>query len=306
MIKRPSIFPGLFATIFAFAPSLPAAAFETFMGQTLSGTIDAKIAGISAAVLTFDMDVTKDGYVMESDSRSRGLVRLFVRYDSNVKAMGRFENGLVMPEAYILDSFSFGRDRTITLRYGQNATIQSKDLNPTPLEEGRQLVPTHITSFIQTVDPAIMFLKMINPANTAQALDCSMELNMYDGYRMSKFWLYPVDGAVLRAGLKEAEQFFDISTAVGCYAEVENLYGRTPKEEERARERDQDDDPNEIPPMIWFAKPHEMDIMVPAVFNARTRFGTAIVTLTEFNARPIGSPNIETSEQNEEDTVATQ
>ena len=239
-----------------------------------SGRIEAQIAGLRVAHLNFELDIGSDLYAVETTSQSKGPLKMFWKYQTQVSARGRVVSGKLTAQSYRMTGYSGGRQRTIQLTYGADDTIKQVELDPTPTEEGRQPVPE--TEIFGAKDPADLFLSLINLSARGALKGCAFETKVYDGYRLSKLSLSPPGQTPLRAGLIDVQAQYDLESAHACIINMNLLYGRTPKEQARADKRK---DENQT--FIWFAHHKATDITVPAVLARRTRYGTLIVTLAD-------------------------
>lgn len=111
----------LFAALFAFATTTPAAADRFSLTYNGVGLGFVPLGGV-----TVDADVSEDSYEITATLQSRGLLNLFERTHLTASAAGVIENGDVRWRRYDLDHRYSRKHRTIAMHVGEDGALNAQ------------------------------------------------------------------------------------------------------------------------------------------------------------------------------------
>lgn len=162
----------------ALALGITCAGASTAAGGELELVYKVSFAGLPTARLTVSAEITDSTYRIVSQAKSRGPLRLLMRFTSSSESSGTIESGALKPVLYRSES-KFGKHlRSVLLEYSPDGTVAAAVV-PRAEDEDREAVPAEDTR--GTLDPTSA--TFLAAAGAGNAVPCSQTMSVFDGRR---------------------------------------------------------------------------------------------------------------------------
>lgn len=233
--------------------------------------------GMEVLAAGIDIDLGRTAYRIDLNAETTGMVGEMVSWKTNDRAEGIVANGALQPRIYEVRGALRGKERSTTLKFGDNGEFLERVVVPSLEEEQRRPVPAEkligakdVISGITTVMKAV-----------AQSGNCDQTVPIFDGRRLFAVDFKPLGKEVLAPTDRNAFA----GEAVKCDVKVRVLAGDSARyRREGFRENRDEENGGRTTITAWMASVTGGPA-VPVKIQATSPFGSAFVHLAGFEAR---------------------
>lgn len=233
--------------------------------------------GMEILAAQMDIDLGASAYRIDLSAETTGMIGQMVTWKTSDRAEGSVVGGVLQPRIYEVRGELRGKERSTTLRFGDNGEFLERVVVPSLEEEQRRPVPAEklvgakdVISGITTVMKAV-----------AQSGDCNQSVPIFDGRRLFAVDFKPLGKDVL----EPTERNAFAGEAVKCDVKVRVLAGDSARyRREGFRENRDEENNGRTTITVWMASVTGGPA-VPVKIQATSPFGSAFVHLAGFEAR---------------------
>ena len=153
----------------------PAESTETLRQVSLHYSIH--LGGFSVGSVELDAELTRDGYLLRSVTRTDGLIDMVVGFLSHAESRGAIASRQIRPIEHRADNIWMGEDRFVRNAY--DADRVTAVISPLPADDDRPPVPGSATA--GTLDPLSASLRASYLAGAERP--CARSVPVFDGRR---------------------------------------------------------------------------------------------------------------------------